>query len=147
MSLWTTSGFDVRRFLSFGMCAVFPSVPMAQAGFITPPTAVGVGAGARFVTVADFNGDGIPDLAVANYYDSSVSVLLGNGDGTFRAGSTLGVALGANSIAVADFNGDGKQDIVVTCFYEGGPKDPVGPTSEMRIFLGNGDGTFAGGRI
>src|SRR6266852_5140189 len=67
------------------------------------------------IAAADFNGDGVPDLAVANSArpHQGVSVLLGNGDGSFRAGEDL-VALDAPVfVAVADFNGDGVQDLVV----------------------------------
>ena len=59
------------------------------------------------VVVADFNGDGIPDLATVNYWNSTVSVLLGNGDGTFTAKSSTAVGSQAQEIAVGDFNGDG----------------------------------------
>ena len=66
------------------------------------------------VAVADVNGDGKPDLVVANYGSNTVSVLLGNGDGTFQAPAHLRrrrpIPL---SVAVADVNGDGKPDLVV----------------------------------
>ena len=65
------------------------------------------------VAVADVNGDGKPDLVVANY-NYGVGVLLGNGDGTFRA--PLIYSTGGNtpfSVAIADVNGDGKPDLVV----------------------------------
>jgi hypothetical protein len=86
-----------------------------------------------FVAVGDFNGDGTPDLAAANRRSGTVSVLLGNGDGTFQAGQTL--SSGGNaplSVAVADFNGDGKQDLAVA----------YTANREVVVFLGNGDGTF-----
>src|SRR5262249_41048939 len=79
---------------------------------------------AESVAVADVNGDGKPDLLVANLcvtsgdcahtaISGSVTVLLGNGDGTFRtAVSYDSGGSGAFSIAVADLNGDGKLDVV-----------------------------------
>ena len=70
------------------------------------------------VAVADVNGDGKPDLVVANRNTmaavGSVGVLLGNGDGTFQAAVTYGSGgYQANSVAVADVNGDGKPDLLV----------------------------------
>lgn len=88
------------------------------------------------VTVGDFNGDGKLDLAVVGRYaddvqSASVSILLGKGDGTFRAPLSYRLNTNPCSIATADFNGDGKLDLVVL--------DNVGVVS---ILLGNGDGTF-----
>ena len=71
------------------------------------------------VAVGDFNGDGVQDLAVANggtlpsFLDGSVSVLLGNGDGSFQATQYFGAGSGPRSAAVADFNGDGLPDLAV----------------------------------
>jgi hypothetical protein len=85
--------------------------------------------------VADFNGDGILDLCGVNV------VVLGNGDGTFRAGSTIsnqGLAVGPVAYTIAvDLNGDGKLDLVGTA----GGGSPVG-TDILEYALGNGDGTF-----
>ena len=85
--------------------------------------AVGYGSGGNWadsVAVADVNGDGKPDLVVANYCASgscangTVGVLLGNGDGTFQSAVTYGSGgTDAYSVAVADVNGDGKPDLLV----------------------------------
>ena len=85
------------------------------------------------LVVGDFNGDGKPDLIVGNYSTSSISVLLGNGDGSFQApmNSPLGITLGA--VAVGDFNGDGKTDLAAAS------------GNVIRILIGNGDGTFQAG--
>jgi hypothetical protein len=82
------------------------------------------------VAVGDFNGDGLLDLAVANVGTNSVSVLRGNGDGSFQAARSFAAGSSPRSVAVADFNGDGLLDLVVA--GAGG----------VRVLLGNGDGTF-----
>ena len=66
------------------------------------------------MALADFNGDGKPDIVVANcMYSDTVSVLLGNGNGTFQAQQTFATGDQPSSVAVGDVNGDGKPDIVV----------------------------------
>jgi hypothetical protein len=83
------------------------------------------------VVVADFNGDGNADMAVADGSLDQVWIFLGNGDGTFRGPSAYSVST-PHSLAVADFNGDGKLDLVAA--------DWLGGT--VSILLGNGDGSF-----
>src|SRR5437870_489925 len=60
------------------------------------------------VVLADVNGDGKLDLALANHGSNTVSVLLGNGDGTFAAKQDFATGSAPFSVAVADVNGDGK---------------------------------------
>jgi FG-GAP-like repeat/Putative Ig domain len=86
------------------------------------------------IVAADFNGDGKLDLAMVNYDGDSVTILLGNGDGTFTAapGSPISVGLNPSALAVGDFNSDGKADLVVANQTD----------SSLTILLGNGDGTF-----
>jgi hypothetical protein len=86
----------------------------------------------QFVTVGDFNGDGILDLAFADSGSTTLTVLLGKGDGTFTqksgepdAGQTT------TYITTADFNGDGKLDLAL-----------ITSNNSVLIYLGNGDGTF-----
>lgn len=90
------------------------------------------------VVAADFNGDGKMDLAVANFTPATVSILLGNGDGTFQPPVSYPVAASPNGLAVADFNGDGHLDIAVSL----GNCNLTCPGSVVSILLGNGDGTF-----
>src|SRR5215831_15948926 len=73
----------------------------------------GAGTNPISVAVGDFNGDGVQDLAVANGNSNNVSVLLGNGDGTFQAAVNFDAGGGPVSVAVGDFNGDGVQDLAV----------------------------------
>jgi hypothetical protein len=90
------------------------------------------GRGPHSVVVGDFTGDGVPDLAVANFASNDVSILLGNGDGTFQAPRNFPAGARPYSVAVGDFNGDGHPDLAVANY--GGNK--------VSVLLGNGDGTF-----
>jgi hypothetical protein len=98
-----------------------------------------VGKSPDSVRVGDFNGDGKPDLAVANYDSSNnISVLLGKGDGTFQPALNLATGgccvANTNSIAVGDFNGDRKLDLAMA------NESP----QNLSVWLGNGDGSFLG---
>lgn len=85
------------------------------------------------LAVGDFNNDGMLDVATANYLPSgSVNILLGNGDGTFRAGPVYAVAVQPFSIAAADLRHKGVLDLVVG--------DSL--TNDVYVMLGKGDGTF-----
>jgi uncharacterized repeat protein (TIGR01451 family) len=99
-----------------------------------------VGTNEKAIVVADFNNDGKLDLAVANSGSNNVSILLGNGDGTFQAARNFDVGgTDGSSLAAADFNGDGKLDLVV-----GIPGDITTRCggSSVNVLLDNGDGTF-----
>jgi hypothetical protein len=85
----------------------------------------------NYVAVGDLNGDGKPDLATANGFESSgVSVLLNNGDGTFAARRDYPLAAGAESIGIGDFNGDGRLDLVTDEF------------GDLTVLLNDGGGEF-----
>ena len=91
--------------------------------------------GAVMVAVVDVNHDGSPDLVTANGAAGGVSLLLGNGDGTFQAPRSIGAG-NPTSIVTGDFNGDGNQDLAVAnlTFNSG--------QTLVSVYLGNGDGTF-----
>jgi filamentous hemagglutinin family protein len=85
------------------------------------------------VATADVNGDGKPDLIVANgFSNNNVSVLLGNGNGTFQTRQTFATGSSPFSVSIADVNGDGKPDLIVA-------NDLAGSVS---VLLGNGNGAF-----
>jgi len=101
------SGVPASNVFLFTIIGSTPSVSFS-------PKNYGAGNGPSSVAVADFNGDGILDLAVVNRDDGTVSILLGNGDGTFQAQVTY--ATGGYtpvSVAVGDFNNDGFLDLAV----------------------------------
>jgi len=82
----------------------------------------------------DFNGDGRPDIAVLGV--SSVQVLLGAGNGTFRALPPIDVVGFGRFFVSGDFNGDGHLDLAIG--------ENMTPTeNKLVLLLGNGDGTFA----
>jgi len=93
---------------------------------------ISVGKNPTGVAVGDFNNDGNPDLVVANGGDNTVSVLVGNGDGTFKAAVSYPVGSSPTAVAVGDFNGDGNLDLVVASAGD----------STVSVLLGHGDGTF-----
>jgi hypothetical protein len=125
----------------------FTNLDLFSAGLGTS-LAFPAGDGPSQVAIADVNHDGKPDLIVSDALDNTVSVLLGNGDGTFQAPRQYSIGAmntqdAATSfselptykrgLAVADLNGNGNLDIVVT-----------NPTSgDISVLMGRGDGTFA----
>ncbi len=119
-----------------------PTIVCAQT--IRPGLATSAGQGPRAVTIGDFNHDGNVDIAIANsFHDGSgspanaVTILLGNGDGTFQPPitSSIPVALLVFNILAGDFNNDKNLDVAIPTI--------TGEEGATAVLLGNGDGTFS----
>jgi hypothetical protein len=100
-------------------------------GTLQPRAEFDTGVNPRSLAVGDLNGDGKLDVATANQQSSTISVLLGQGDGTFQLTLNKPIGVQPTSIEIDDFNGDGRLDLITMA------------SGAMRIFPGNGDGTFS----
>jgi hypothetical protein len=112
----------------------------ADGSYDTPATLTG----SLFIhdaILADFNGDGKRDLAVANHYSRSVTIFLNRGAFAFLS-TDIPLVLQANGVATGDFNGDGKADLAVA-LSDGGDGDNYFSEGGTAVLLGKGDGTFA----
>jgi uncharacterized repeat protein (TIGR01451 family) len=95
------------------------------------PEYYGVGSNPRGVAAGHFNGDSHADLAVINYYPGTVSILLGNGDGTMQEAVDYPAGSYPRAIQSADFDNDGDTDLVILT------------EASISVLLGNGTGGFA----
>src|SRR5262245_14467560 len=128
MSLSTVPRSQSRRISR----ACFEALEARQLMSFTPAVSYPAGTNPQEIVTADFNNDGRLDLATCNIGGNNVSVLLGNGNGTFQAPRTSAAGDNPVSIAVGDFNGDGKLDLTAA----------NGGTTGVSVMRGNGDGTF-----
>lgn len=107
--------------------------------FTTNLTFNATGTGPNHITTGDFDEDGDLDLAVTNRGSNgdgtTVSILLGDGDGTFTAGTAITTNAGPHGIVAGDFNGDDNLDLAVA-------NTGIDNGTNISIFTGNGDGTF-----
>lgn len=99
--------------------------------FLTPPNVVGDRASPN--EPGDFNRDGVVDFCVANINDNTISVLLGNGDGTFQPQQLITVGATPRGVVVLDVDGDGDVDIV---------NANAGGSGNMSVLLNDGAGVF-----
>lgn len=95
-----------------------------------PAVSYSVGSYPNGIVAADLNGDNQLDLAVTNGSSDSVSVMLGNSNGTFQAAQPFATGSGPRSIAVGDLDNDGDNDIVTANYYD------------LSVLLNNDNGTF-----
>ena len=108
------------------------TITAAAAGGFTPPASYASGTGTTATIFGDFNRDGVPDIAAANFLAGTVSIFIGNSNGTLQPAVTISVGTNPDALAIGDFNGDGIQDLLVANYG----------SSNISLLLGNSDGTF-----
>jgi hypothetical protein len=106
--------------------------PEATVGLIRYDLPTGLNSSSRAVVAADFNHDGLPDVAVVSQQTAVVGILLGKGKGVFEPHVDYAIANAATGLVAADFNGDGNLDLAALNLDV--------PT--ISILLGNANGTF-----
>jgi uncharacterized protein (TIGR03437 family) len=113
-------------------CAIGSAQPFSYS--FLPPVTAPVKQGPVATVSADFNTDGYPDLAVANGGASSVTIFLGNGDGTFTNTATVSIPnqCFVDSLTAGDFNNDGKVDLLAVCGFQ----------TSVWVLPGMGNGQF-----
>ena len=125
--------------VALAVAAPMPASAAASAAFgnscpmFHAARAFNAGGDAYSVAIGDLNGDGKSDIVVANYDQNTVSVLLGQGDGTFAPAAAFSAGANPRSISIGDLNGDGKPDLAVV----------NSASNTVSVLLGSGDGTFA----
>jgi len=119
-------------FAALCISVVLAAFTVQALGSFGKPRHFAVGTGPTSVAIADLNGDGKRDLAVANSGSNNVSVLLGNGNGGYGKARNFAVPIAPQSVAIGDLNSDGKRDLAVA---------DTGSNS-VSVLLGNGKGGF-----
>ncbi|MFZ1011000.1 MAG: FG-GAP-like repeat-containing protein [Candidatus Sulfotelmatobacter sp.] len=122
----------LKRTLSGLVLYILSGALLAHAGQFLEAPEYTTGTSPQAVAVGDFNGDGKLDVAVVNGNANTVSVMLGNGDGTFQAKTDFATGSTPRGIVVGHFTSSGNLDIAVTNFA----------SNTVSVLLGNGDGTF-----
>jgi hypothetical protein len=137
---------DMRRIVVFvSVVMLFPTITTQAQIYIFGRADFSVGGNPTAIAAGDFNGDELPDLAVSNSGDNTISVLLAKSDSTFSQQVTYSTGPEPVAIATADFNGDSNLDLVVSngnCTSAAGLSGPTCSPTTVSILLGRGDGTF-----
>ena len=107
----------------------------SSSGFVPAPPLTS-GMGTSDATIADFDADGHPDLAIANAVDDTLTIFLGDGTGAFTATPASPLAVAARDMVTGDFDGDGKLDLA-TMLRTG--------QAGVKLLLGDGAGAFTDG--
>ena len=122
----------LKRTLSGLVLYILSGALVAHAGQFLEAPEYATGTSPQAVAVGDFNGDGKLDVAVVNGNANTVSVMLGNGDGTFQAKTDFATGSTPRGITVGHFTSSGNLDLAVTNFA----------SNTVSVLLGVGDGTF-----
>ncbi len=127
---------NMVRVLVFAVC-VLPSGCSSGESYVPPDllylfATYDVGKNPTAIKSGDFNQDGFSDLVTSNISANTLSLLIGNGDGSFQPHVSIRVCKEPRNLAVQDFNDDRHQDLAVAC----------SGSHEVAIFLGHGNGTF-----
>ena len=127
----------------FVMCSIAPHMAEAKILF---NTRIDYPAGERpsSVAIGDLDGDGDLDLAVANWYSDNVSVLLGNGDGTFQSAVNYGAGEYPSSVAIGDLDGDGDLDLAVANTISNNVSVLINIGADPDTSVPNGGGSSGG---
>jgi hypothetical protein len=121
------------RSLLISICLLFLSQPLLAFPVFYSRSDFAAGSNPVGIAIGDLDGDGTLDLTTANVGSDDVSVLLGNGDGTFQKAVHYNTAgEDCYAIAIGDLNGDGAPDLTVANW----------DSHDVSVLLGNGDGTF-----
>lgn len=128
------AGYGTEGTLSVSM--LLRSVETTPTGTYSTVSTFGTAANGYGGALGDFNEDGKNDLVISNPSTHSVTLYVGNGDGTFKVGSSF-VASTAAEVRSADFNSDGNLDLAI-----GSPVGGGSAFDSLLIMFGNGDGSF-----
>src|SRR5436853_6262207 len=119
--------------LTIGAAMAVTSAAVAAGVSFSAATLYQAGSDPTAIATADLDGNGHPDLVVANQRSNDVSVLLADGRGAFSAARNFAVGHGPAGVAVGDFNRDGHPDLAVTNFLD----------ATVAVLLGDGRGSFS----